>query len=204
MKKLTKHLLLISILLSSLLVPFVNTTACSRGGPFSFNELFDHADLIVRATAVKYAKAPADPNMRTTGRPDSIVEFKVEEVLRGKDAPKSISLNGYLSDKDDYNEMPIPYTFVRPTGRSGSCFANTYKQDAQFLLFLKNVDGKYTSNISALGPANEQLRPDNDAWLQWVKDYLKKEAKPKQQSQLNQPGWQLLFESLLAYALITI
>jgi hypothetical protein len=204
MKKLTKYLLLISILLSSLLVPFVNTIACSRVGPFTFNELFDNADLIVRATAVKYAKAPADPNMRTTGQPDSIIEFKVEEVLRGKDVPKSVSLNGYLSDKDDYNEMPVPYTFVRPTGQGGSCFANTYKQGAQFLLFLKKVDGKYTSNISALGPTNEQLRGANDAWLQWVKDYLKKEAKPKQQSRLNQPGWQLFFESLLAYALIAI
>ena len=204
MKKLTKYLLLISIPLSSLCVPFITTVACSRVGPFTFNELFDNADLIVRATAVKYAKGPADPNMRTTGQPDSIIEFKVEEVLRGKDAPKSVSLNGYLSDKDDYNEMPVPYTFVRPTGRSGSCFANTYKQDAQFLLFLKNVEGKYTSNISALGPTNEQLRSDHDPWLQWVKDYLKKEAKPKQQSKLHQPGWQIYFERLLAYALIAI
>ena len=108
------------------------------------------------------------------------------------------------SFREEDNEMPIPYTFVRPTGRSGSCFANTYKQDAQFLLFLKNVDGKYTSNISALGPTNEQLRPDNDAWLQWVKDYLKKEAKPKQQSQLSGQGWRSLLECLFAYILIGI
>jgi hypothetical protein len=204
MKKLMHYLRFILILLCSFSLLIPDAIACSRVGPFTFNELFDNADLVVRATAVKYAKAPADPNMRTTGMPDSIIEFKVEEVLRGKDSPKSISLNGYLSDKDDYNETPIPYTFVRPTGRSGSCFANTYKQDAQFLLFLKKVDGKYTSNISALGPTNEQLRPDHDAWLQWVKDYLKKEAKPKQQSQLDQPGWQPIFESLLVYLLLAV
>jgi hypothetical protein len=202
MKKLARYLLFISVLLCSFSLLMANAAACSRIGPFTFNELFDNADLIVRATAVKYAKAPADPNIRTTGQPDSLIEFKVEEVLRGRDAPQTISLNGYLSDKDDYNETPIPYTFVRPTGRSGSCFTNTYKQDAQFLLFLKKVDGKYTSNISALGPTNEQLHPQNDAWLQWVRDYLKKEAKPKQQSRRSQPGWQIYVASLLAYALI--
>lgn len=145
--------------------------ACSRGGPFSFDELFV-ADVIVRATAVKYVAMP-DPHTTTTGTPDSTVEFKVEEVLKGENVPASIVLNGYLSDKDDYNDVEVPYKFVRLGGRAGSCFANTYREGAQFLLFLKKTQGGYTPNISALGPTNEQLHGSDDAWLRWVKNHLK-------------------------------
>ena len=108
----------------------LRVSACDRGGPYSFNELFA-ADVIVRVTAVKYIIEP-DPNLRTTGKPPSTVEFKVEEILRGENVPRSIVLHGYLSDKDDFNDVEVPYHFVRPNGRSGSCFANTYKKAAQF------------------------------------------------------------------------
>ena len=141
--------------------------ACSRFAPFSADELFV-ANLIVRATAVKYVKPPAS-SARTNGAADSIIEFKVEEVMRGKDVAKTLTLPGYLSDKNDYNEMPVPYTFVRRNGRSGSCFANTYRQGGQFLLFLRKMDdGNYTSNISPLGPTNEQVRSDGDPWIAWT------------------------------------
>ena len=149
-----------------------SASACSRlKGPFSFNELFV-ADVIVRATAVKYVVAP-DPYTGTTGVPESTIEFKVEEVLKGENVPETIVLNGYLSDRDDYNDVEVPYKFVRPGGRAGSCFANTYKEGAQFLLFLKKNEESYTPNISPLGPTNEQLRGSDDEWLQWVKEYLK-------------------------------
>src|SRR5258706_3306704 len=123
----------------------------------------------------------------------------MEEVLRGKDRPPGIALNGYLSDTDDFNDVPVPYTFVRPNGRSGSCFAFTYKQGAQFLLFLKKTETGYTPNISPLGPNNEQLRSADDPWLKWVKEHLKETEKPKQRSAL---GWQdvdLWLVRLLAY-----
>jgi hypothetical protein len=141
--------------------------------PFTLDELFDNAEVIVRATAVGYNKPPDDPRFITTGEADSTIEFRIEEKLKGKDVPDTITLNGYLSDKDDFNEMPVPYMFVRPYGRRGSCFANTYKEGAQFLLFLKKTKDGYTPNISALGPTNEQLHSDNDAWLVWVRDHLK-------------------------------
>jgi hypothetical protein len=146
-------------------------SACSRIGPFSFDELFA-ADVIVRATAVRYVIAP-DPDLRTTGEPESTIEFKVQEVLKGENLPESIVLHGYLSDRDDFNDVEVPYKFVRPNGRAGSCFANTYKEGAQFLLFLKKNGENFTPNISALGPTNEQLRGPDDAWLRWVKEYLK-------------------------------
>lgn len=118
-----------------------------------------------------------DPNTTTTGTPDSTVEFTIEETLKGENVPETIMLNGYLSDKDDYNDMEVPYKFVRPRGRAGSCFANTYKEGAQFLLFLKKTQDGYTPNISALGPTNEQLHGSDDAWLQWVRSYLKTQSK---------------------------
>jgi hypothetical protein len=141
--------------------------AC-QAPPVSFSQLFA-ADVIVRATAVKYVVAPPDSNLVTTGPPDSTVEFKVEETLKGAGLPESFALHGYLSDKDDYNENPVPYKFVRPNGRRGSCFANTYKQGAQFLLFLKKTAGGYTSDFIPLGPTNEQLKSETDPWLMWVK-----------------------------------
>jgi hypothetical protein len=153
--------------------------------PFTLDELFDNAEVIVRVTALKYAKPPDNPNSTTTGEPDSTIEFKVEEKLRGGDVPETIVLNGYLSDKDDFNEMPVPYMFVRRLGRRGSCFANTYKEGAQFLLFLKKTKDGFTSNISALGPTNEQLRSDNDEWLIWVRKHLNSFRPKRKESALS-------------------
>lgn len=152
------------------LFPAFRVSACSRSAPFSFDELFAAA-VIVRATAVKYTVEP-DPNTRTTGEPESKIEFKIEEILKGENLPESVLLHGYLSDRDDFNDVEVPYKFVRPDGRAGSCFANTYKEGAQFLLFLKKNGDEFTSNISVLGPTNEQLRGPDDAWLRWVKEYL--------------------------------
>ena len=163
--------LVISVLTVGL-IPMSASQACSRMKPFTLDELFDNAEVIVRATAVKYAKAPDDPRFMTTGVPDSTIEFRVEDRLRGKNLTDKIILNGYLSDKDDFNDIPVPYMFVRPGGRSGSCFANTYKEGAQFLLFLKKTGEVYSPNISALGPTNEQLHSDDDPWLVWVRNHL--------------------------------
>jgi hypothetical protein len=148
---------------------------CRRAGPFSFAEIAG-ADVIVRATAEKYVREP-DLSIMTSGVPDVEVEFKVEEVLEGKDVPKMLILNGYLSDRDDFNDHEIPYKFVRPGGRGGSCFANTYKKGASFLLFLAKTEKGYTPNISALGPTNEQLRGEDDPWLLWVRKEVKSRAK---------------------------
>jgi hypothetical protein len=150
--------------------PFASANACSRSGEFRFGELFS-ADIIVRATASNYIVSP-DPVVRTTGVPESTVEFKIEEAIRGVDVPNTIVLNGYLIDRDDYNDGPLPYKFVRPGGRGGSCFANGYKKGGQFLLFLKRSGSGYTSNFSPLGPTNEQLHGPDDPWVKWVKAYL--------------------------------
>lgn len=156
----------------------VTAFGCSRGSEFSFDELWA-ADVIVRATAVKYVREPDPKQWTTNGVPGTQVEFKVEEVLRGKKIPKTLVLRGYLNDEDDFNELPVPYKFVRMNGRSGSCFANTYRKGGEFLLFLEKTAEGYSPNISALGPTNEQVRGGNDPWVVWVRTELAKSRRSK-------------------------
>jgi hypothetical protein len=101
------------------------------------------------------------------------VEFKILEVLKGDGISGSLILNGYLSDKDDFNDHPVPYGFVRPGGRLGSCYANTYKQGSEFLLFLRKTADGFTVNIDALAPVNEQLHSSEDPWVYYIKGLLK-------------------------------
>jgi hypothetical protein len=142
---------------------------CQRATPVSNVEIVKEADVIVRAIAERYEIAPRNADVRTTGIPDSTVHFHVVEVIRG-DARTELTLPGYLSDKDDFNDQPSPYNFVRPGGRAGSCIANTYRSGAQFLLLLrKQQSGELTVNWYGLGPVNEQLHSTNDPWLLWVR-----------------------------------
>jgi hypothetical protein len=65
--------------------------------------------------------------------------------------------------------------FVRPGGRAGSCFANSYRRDAEYLLFLKKLKGgEFTVNWAALAPVNEQIRSAEDPWLIWVREQANK------------------------------
>jgi|SRR5687768_9372385 len=166
-KQLFSNAAVVSVMAAIFVCASTTASGCSRYAPFSFDELFV-ADAIVRATAEKYVKEP-DPSKRTTGPAEAEVEFKIEEILRGKNLPKTIILSGYLSGRNDYNDMPVPYTLVRKNGRSGSCFANTYRRGGQFLLFLRKTENGYTPNISPLGPSNEQLRGSEDPWLWWAR-----------------------------------
>jgi hypothetical protein len=132
-------------------------------------ELVKYADVIIRAQAVGYAKSPSNPEIYTTGVPDSKVQFKMLESIRGEKI-SNLTLPGYLSESDDFNNQKPPYTFVRPGGRAGSCFANTYRESGTFLLFLKKTkSGDYTTNWAALAPVNEQLHSPDDPWLYWVR-----------------------------------
>ena len=110
---------------------------CSRESPVSTVDMVRDARAIVRALATEYASPPANPNFMTTGEPDSKVRFRILEVIRGTDVKSELVLPGYLTDRDDFNDHPAPYTFVRPGGRAGSCIANSYRSGAQFLLLLK-------------------------------------------------------------------
>jgi hypothetical protein len=173
-----------SIALSLLAASPADAIACSIIGwpvpaPLSIApQLTVDAEWIVRATAVDYAQRPSDPAIYTTGLPDSIVRFRVEEVLKGAGAPTELTIPGYLSEADDFNDRPAPYHFVRPGGRSGSCFANAYRRGASFLLMLKrDSGGRYTPYWGALQPVNEQLRSETDDWITWVRNQVYEDSR---------------------------
>ena len=153
------------------------TQACRRTTPVSLDEICLKADAIVVATAVKYLELPVG-NIRQLNTPGNVeIQFDTTDVLKGRNLPESISLNGYLTDVDDFNDRPVPYDFVRPGGRGGSCFAYEYKQGAKFLLFLKKIDGRLTINWDALSPVNEQLKSSEDESKKWVEQHLRRMEK---------------------------
>ena len=164
-----------AVLLYSVLSAGVNAepvVPCTIARPVSATEMVRDAQVIVRAQAVEYSVGPT--GLTTTGTPNSVVRFKVVETLKGSVGAADLTLQGYLGEKDDFNDHAAPYTFVRPGGRAGSCFANTYRRGAEFLLMLKRAGDAVTVNWYALGPVNEQLRSADDPWLRWVREELKR------------------------------
>jgi hypothetical protein len=152
---------------------FPSTVLACRAPPPSPTTMVSRAEIIVRATAVEYVKAPVG-DLRQLNEPgDAEIEFSVREILKGEAVPSTIVLNGYLAARDDFNDRPVPYYFVRPGGRGGSCSAYEYKQGAEFLLFLKKINGRLTIRWYALAPTNEQVHSADDPWVVWVKEQLK-------------------------------
>jgi hypothetical protein len=178
-----KRVLFLAVLSSvMLLLAQVTIQACQSRVPKP-EKLVEQADVIVRATAYSYDEAP-EGYLLTMGVAGTIIKFKVIETLKGEVA-EPLLVYGYLTDEDDYNDHHVPYTFVRRGGRAGNCFAVSYKKGADFLLFLKKGKGKFTPYWKALAPVNEQIRPNDDDWLLWVKEQLQSTRKKEEQSKLN-------------------
>jgi hypothetical protein len=163
--------------LSLLAVPLVlsfgvaNARACSVGGRPSAVGMVREADVILRATPEYSVHAGSNPNSTD---PDSRIQFKVLEVVRGE-KPDRLVLSGALVETDDFNDLPSPYDFVRPDGRRGSCFASSYRLGGQYLLMLKrNRDRELTIYWYPLAPVNEQLHSASDPWLLWVRQEAQK------------------------------
>ncbi|OGU28112.1 MAG: hypothetical protein A2057_00035 [Ignavibacteria bacterium GWA2_35_9] len=174
MKKVLFGFVVLLISIFSIELIYQNSTdACQRGGPVVLSYTCKISDYIIRAQAEEYAKEPQNPNRYTTGVADSKVEFKILEILKGDSISGSIILNGYLNEKDDFNDHAVPYNFVRSNGRRGSCYANTYKKGAEYLLFMKKISEGFTVNIDPLAPVNEQLHSSNDPWVYYIKGLLK-------------------------------
>ncbi len=157
--------------------------ACSVERLLTVHELFVGARVIVRATPVSYRETPA------LASGSGSIEFRVLEVLKGGDFPEALSIAGTLEEKDDFNDRPVPYDFVRPGGRLGMCHAANYKKGAEYLLFLMRYRQKLLP-YGALAPANEQLRSAHDPWLIWVRNYLAAMARSQDpRSPLRKLGW---------------
>jgi hypothetical protein len=151
--------------------------ACLRIGPVSQSAMIAGATLIVRATAVEYA-VPAEGARFRQGFRAGTVRFAVLETLKGANPIDEVVLPGVLTERDDFNDHAPPYTFVRPEGRGGDCFASAYRRGAQFLLFLGRSHSAVHLYPEPLGPVNEQLHGDNDPWLVWVRAAQARPAGP--------------------------
>jgi hypothetical protein len=148
---------------------------CTLGGDLPTPAaLVQQAQVIVRARA----EGLSDLQGRTDGMAaaPTQVRFTVIEVLKGTVSQRELSFNGQLASQDDPNDRPVPYDFVRPRGREGSCFALYYRAGGEYLLLLRRSgDPVYaqpnalTPYWSALSPTNEQLFGGRkDSWLLWV------------------------------------
>jgi hypothetical protein len=157
------------------IVPFGTAVhPCSTFRPASNIEMVRQADIIVRASAEDYSIPPSRSGPWAGIVPNSQIRFKVLELIRGKLPSEYLVLPGILVQNDDFNDHASPYSFVRPEGRHGNCFAITYRSGGQFLLFLKkNREGDLTVYWYALAPVNEQLHSPNDPWLLWVRKQAK-------------------------------
>ena len=156
---------------------------CSVVGPLpSAGALLRDAEVVARVRA--------DGLSSTAGRPGVMagnstqVSFTVLELLKGSLPSATIEFNGSLVERDDRNDRPVPYDFVRPGGRGGNCFALEYRSGAEYLLLLRR--GKHPSYAqpddltpywAALSPTNEQLFGSaTDVWLVWVRQQLRRRA----------------------------
>ncbi len=101
--------------------------ACLARTPPPPSNLITSADVIVRATAVKYVKIPYEEMVELDFSSNGNIQFQVEEVLKGESVP-ALMIEGLLGTEDDFNDDTVPYNFVRPGGGSGRCEAITYKQ----------------------------------------------------------------------------
>jgi hypothetical protein len=125
------------------------------------------ADMILRVRASSSDVAPAPSGIGV----ENVVRFIVLEQLKG---PRQFDVvaRGKLSDQPEMNHGPVPYATVKRSGLSGSCFAETYQKNGDYLLFLKKVDGVLTPYWAPLGATNEQIVGPQDEWARWVKEQL--------------------------------
>jgi len=141
----------------------VRAVACSVWKMDSADDLVGQADAIYLVEARDFAQSPP------VGRhPAGTVRFSVSETLKGEQR-SDLRVPGVFVDQDDYNDMPVPYKFVRPEGRHGSCYAEAYRKGGMYLLFVKAG----TPHWSPLAPVNEQVTSESDNWVKWVRQHLR-------------------------------
>lgn len=155
------------------LITVSSAAPCDVAAPMPTpQELVERAVAIVRVVAVSYSNTQSDltsTNSLVQGQP---IAFSVIETLKGRVVGPNLLVIGSLIDTDDFNERPVPYTFVRPGGRGGNCFALGYRPGASYLLLVNHQQGLLTPYWAPLSPVNEQLRSDTDPWLLWVRRRL--------------------------------
>lgn len=154
--------------------------------------LVGSAEVIVRAEAVdSFRVSRANPPQpkdtpvleRLVVGSYDLIRFRTVEVLRWPDPaevlggpfPDLFTLRGTIVDADDFNRLPVPYGMVRQSGQRGSCYTSEYRMGGEYLFLLTRRDNVLTPHWSPLSPTNEQVRGDDDPWLQWVREQLAKD-----------------------------
>ena len=149
--------------------------------PCKVSEVLTPEQLVAQATSIVVA-VPIDYETKAEPPdPFGSIRFDIKKVLKGEPSMKQLNVRGELTDKDDFNEGTVPYTSIRPSGKSGSCFAYSYKNGASYLLFLKEQKGsdehkpkELSPYWTPLAPVNEQLKSMDDPWLEWVESAINK------------------------------
>lgn len=153
-------------------------------------EMVQAADIVVRAIAAdslpqaRYDSIPQSEittvdlsEIIVTG--GSEIRFRPIEVLRGPFPATEFTYHGIVADGDDFNTLPVPYRMVRSAGQRGDCYAKDYRLGAEYLFLLQRRDDALTPHWFPLGPTNEQIRGDDDPWLQWVREQLAEDPGPE-------------------------
>lgn len=155
--RVTLIVLLVSAVSASWVAP---SHACSPGS------IPTPAELVARADAIYLAKANdyVVPLSERAPGVAPMVEFSIVATFKGE-ATSSLRFAAALTGHDDFNDENVPYSFVRPSGRRGNCYAVTYRSGAYYLLFIKSG----TPYWAPLAPTNEQVRSRSDPWVAWVK-----------------------------------
>lgn len=152
---------------------------CSIASAPSAERLVEDSEVIAWGRAEGLSTTAGRTGVRA-GSPTQ-VRFTIIEVLKGRLPSSTIEFNGVLSKRDDRNDHPVPYTFVRPGGRWGNCFALEYRIGAEYLLLLRRREvppadpqpKELTPYWAPLSPTNEQLFGGaGDGWLVWVRQTL--------------------------------
>ncbi len=156
---------------------------CSVVGPLpSAERLVDDAEVIARVRAEGLSSTPGRGGLLFPGSKTQ-VRFAILEVLKGRLSSSTVEFNGSLTDRDDRNDRPVPYDFIRRGGRGGNCFALTYRAGAEYLLLLRSGEhpsdaqpNQLTPYWAPLSPTNEQLfHGASDAWFVWVSKELRRQ-----------------------------
>src|SRR5262245_7330818 len=125
---------------------------CSRvGPPPSAERLVDDAEVMARVRAEGLSSTPGRTGIFLAASPTQ-VRFAILELLKGRLSSSAIEFNGSLTERDDRNDRPVPYDFIRPGGRGGNCFALAYKAGAEYLLLLRRGEHQSDAQPTELTP----------------------------------------------------
>ena len=140
-----------------LLMTSDRASGCSVGELPTIQSVIRDADMILMGTAARYVRKPQpDAAARLVTVPGfnqseflalhyGEIEFHTIATIKGDAGMPPMKFIGRFAPSDDFNEQTVPYRSVRPDGLKGACYAYSYREGANYLLFLRRTpEGKLT------------------------------------------------------------